>query len=380
MRKVLVFGFIGLVMMACGGEPPVAVAPQPTVTAPPPPPPVDTTPPAPTAPPAPPPKKPLADLQKEAGKALAEGFAAGDAKKVAALYTENATFKLAGQPDLVGRANIEKALTNFFGAFGKVKMGEQRVFVKKEIVVTEWVMNATHSGDFMGTKATEKPVGWVGASVLWFDDDGKIKEDHTYWNVAVVPFQIGTSKDKNRTPPALPGAPQVMPSTGAPAEEENVKVVHSLNEALEKKDEKKLGALFADKAEWDDITLPEAQKGKAAILKYWKGLSTAFPDGKASTTLAFGAGDWVVEEGTYAGTNNGPLFGAPPTKKAMTIHELNIVQLDKDKKIVKAVTYGNDLEMTAQLAPPKKDAAPAKPATPAPAKPTTPATATPAKK
>ena len=64
MRKVLVIGFVGLVMMACGGEPPVAVAPQPTVTAPPPPPPVDTTPPAPTAPPAPPPKKPLADLQK----------------------------------------------------------------------------------------------------------------------------------------------------------------------------------------------------------------------------------------------------------------------------------------------------------------------------
>lgn len=365
MRKVTVSGLVGLVAVvvsACGGEPPVAVAPQPPATTPPPPP-TDTAPPAPPTPPAPPPKKPLADLQKEAGKAIAEGFKTGDAKKIAAHYSENATFKLAGQPDLTGRANIEKALGNFFASFGKIKMGEQRVFVKKEVVVTEWVMNATHSGDFMGTKATEKPVGWVGASVLWFDDDGMIKEDHTYWNMAVVPFQIGASKDKNRTPPALPGAPQVTPSTGAPSEEENVKTLHALNEAIEKKDEKKLGALFADKAEWDDITLPEPQKGKAAILKYFKGLSAAFPDAKLATTFAFGAGDWVIEEGTYAGTNNGPLFGTPPTKKSMTIHELNIVELDKDKKIVRAITYGNDMEMTAQLSPPKP-AAPAKPATP----------------
>lgn len=380
MRKVIVVGFVGLVGLvssACGGDPPVAIAPQPTVTAPPPP--VETTPPPPVTPPAPPPKKPLADLQKEAGKTIAEGFATGDAKKVAAVYSENATFKFPGMPDVTGRANIEKALAGFFASFGKIKMGEQRVFVKKEVVVTEWVMNATHTGEFMGTKATEKPVGWVGASVLWFDDDGMIKEDHTYYNAAVVPFQIGASKDKNRTPPAMPGAPQVTPSMGAPAEEENIKSLHALNEALEKKDEKKLGTLFTDKAEWDDITLPEAQKGKAAILKYFKGLSGAFPDAKLATTFSFGAGDWVIEEGTYSGTNTGPLFGAPPTKKSMTIHELNIVQLDKDKKIVKAVTYGNDLEMMSQLSPPKP-AAPAKPATP-PAKPATPATpATPPKK
>lgn len=374
MRKVLVVGVVGLVLMACGGEPPVAVAPQPTVTAPPPP--VDTTPPAPPAPPAPPPKKPLAEAQKDAGKAWAEGFAAGDAKKVASVYAENATFKFPGMPDVTGRANIEKALGGFFASFGKIKMGEQRVFIKKEIVVTEWVMNATHTGEFMGTKATEKPIGMVGASVLWFDDDGMIKEDHTYYNQAVVPFQLGLSKDKNRTPPALPSAPQVLPSTGAPAEEENVKALHALNEALEKKDEKKLGALFADKAEWDDVTLPEAQKGKAAVLKYFKGLSGAFPDAKLTTSFAFGAGDWVVEEGTYSGTNTGPLFGAPATKKSMTIHELNIVQLDKDKKVVKAITYGNDNEMMAQLAPPKPAAA-AKPAAPAaaPAKPATPAPA-----
>lgn len=364
MRNAVAVAVIAsLLALACGGEPPAPVAPQPTVTtAPPPPPPVDTTPPAP--PPAPP-KKPLSEMQRAAGKTIAEALAAGDAKKFASVYAENATLKMAGAPDVVGRANIEKNLGELMKSFSKMKLGEQRVFVKKEVVVSEWILTGTHSGEFAGVKASEKPVGWAGASVIWFDDDGMVKEEHAYWNPPTVLFQVGASKEKNRAAAALPGgAPTVTIAQGSPAEDDNVKVVAALNEALEKKDDKKLGGMFVDKAEWDDITMPEAAKGKAAVLKYFKGLSTAFPDAKAVTTFSFGAGDWVVEEGTYGGTNNGPLFGAPATKKAMTVHELNIVQLDKDKKIVRAINYGNDLEMSSQLSPPKP-AAPTKPATPA---------------
>jgi len=345
-------------------------------TTPPPPPPAEP-------PPAPaPPKKTMAELQAASGQAMNEAFAAADAKKAAALYADNAVMKMAGAPDATGRAAIEKGLGELFAAFGKLKTGASRVFIKGDVVITEWVMNATHTGEFMGLKATEKPVGWNGASIMWFNEDGTIKEEHLYWNAAVIAPQVGASKDKTRAIPAIPAQPQVITAADAKDEEKNVELVHRLNRAWESKDEKGLGQLFADDVSWDDLTLVEPAKGKAGVQKYIKGLTVAFPDAKLESQHTWGVGSWVVEEGTYAGTNKGPLFGAKATNKAMSIHELNVFEIDKGAHVVRAITYGNDLEMTAQLSPPKAPApakaAPAK-AAPAPAK-AAPAPAKPAPK
>lgn len=355
-------------LIACGGETPApqpppaptatGVATAPTTTA------TETA----TAPP-PAPKRPLMELQQAAGKTIAEAFQAGDAKKLASVYTPNAVFKMAGMPDMSGRDAIEKSVGEFFKAVSKIDMGEQRVFVKNDVVISEWVMKGTHSGDFMGMKATEKPVGWVGASVAWFTDDGLIKEEHMYWNGAVVASQVGVNKEKNRGVPTVPsGRPEIVVAKGGADDEAGAGVMKQVNAAWEKKDEKAFGALLAETAEWDDITLPEPYRGKAGVLKYFKALNTGFSDVKLTTTNEWGFGEWVVEEGTFSGTNTGSLFGSAPTKKAVTIHELTISKIDKDKKIVKAITYGNDLEMSAQLNPPK--APPAKPADKPPAKPT----------
>ncbi len=350
-------------IVACGDErPPPQVPPPPappTVAAAPLPPPVD--------PPPAPPKKTLAELQMASGQAMGEGFASGDAKKVSALYAENAVMKMAGVPDVTGRAAIEKSMAEFFASFGKIKTGASRIFSKGDVLVTEWVMNATHSGEFMGIKATEKPVGWVGASVMWFNDDGSIKEEHVYWNPAVIAPQVGASKEKNRGVPALPGPPVVVAAANSSEEEQHTTVVQQLNRALEAKNEKAWLNLLADDVSWDDITMPEAAKGKAGVQKYFKMFAVAFPDAKLETKHSWGVGNWVIEEGTYSGTNTGPLMGAKPTKKAMTLHEINFVELDKNSKVLRAVTYGNDLEMSAQLSAgkPASPAAPAKPAGPA---------------
>ena len=122
-------------------------------------PPPQTPPPPPTPEPPPlpaPPKKTLAELQMAAGQTMNEAFAAGDAKKLAALYAENAVMKMAGAPDVTGRANIEKNLTEFFASFGKIKTGASRVFAKNDVLVSEWTMNATHSGEFMGDRKSTR--------------------------------------------------------------------------------------------------------------------------------------------------------------------------------------------------------------------------------
>ena len=134
--------------------------------------------------------------------------------------------------------------------------------------------------------------------------------------------------------------------------------------------EKQFAAMLTEDVSWDDLTMLEPAKGKAAVQKYFKSFAIAFPDAKTATQASFGIGSWVVEEGMYSGTNTGPLMGARPTKKPVAIHELNLIELDKNEKIVRVISYGNDLEMSSQLAP-KPAAKPAsgpKPAAPAPKK------------
>ena len=375
---------IGMIVLssfagACGGEAPPPQPPPPVATTPPPPPPATTA----EAPP-PAPKKSLAELQQAAGKAIGEAYASGDAKKYAALFTENATVKSAGAPDAVGRDAIEKSMTSFATAFSKAKMGEARVFVKGEVVVSEWVMTATHSGDLMGFKATEKPIGIHGASVAWFTPEGLIKEEHVYYNLGAVLSQTGISKEKGRAVATLPsGAPEVVIAQDTPEEKANVEVIEKINKSWEAKKADDLLAGFTDDATWDDLTLPTPSKGKKDIKKYVTTFFTAVPDGKLATTNAWGFGDYVVEEGTFSGTHKGAMFGMAPSNKTFTIHELTIAKVGPDKKVTTAVTYGNDLELVAQLDPkslPKpptakadkpadKPASPAKPADkPAPKK------------
>ncbi len=378
---------LGLVLVACGGEeakPAVTpVTPVATETAPPP-----VTEPVKEAPP---PQLSMADLQKKASMGLGEALNAHDAKKVAGFYTDNAVIKMAGAPDVTGRDAIAADWQRRFDSSPNSKSAASRVFVKGDVVVDEWSWAGTHSGDMMGVKATEKPIGAMGADVMWFSPDGLIKEQHTYVDMGTVMSQIGVSKAKARPVPAIPtGAPSVVVSTNTPDETKNVDAATKMFAAFEKKSDADFMGGAADDITWDDMTQPETMKGKAAGKKYFAAMTTAFPDVKATTQNAWGVGDFVIAEGTLSGTHKAAFFGIQPTKKQINLHGLDIIQF-KDGKIVSGRSYGNGAEMMMQLglmpapgaagakAAPAKDA---KPATPAKtdAKPATPAPATPAKK
>ena len=164
-------------------------------------------------------------------------------------------------------------------------MGESRVFVKGEVVISEWVMTATHSGDLMGFKATEKPVGLQGASVMWFTPEGLIKEEHVYHNLSTILSQTGISKDKGRAVAALPsGAPEIAIAKESPEEKANVELMEKLNKAWEAKKADDVVAVFGNDASWDDLTLPAPSKGAKEIKKYVGTFITAVPDAKLATT------------------------------------------------------------------------------------------------
>ncbi len=347
MRK-LSFGLaIGFVLVACGGggeeaQPPkapepVATAPAPTVSA------------TAEAPKEEPKKESPAELQAKTLKAYGEALNAHDAKKLAGLYADNAVVKVAGAPDSTGRDAIAASYQKLFDAFSNYKSAPSRIFTKNDVAVVEWAFNGTHSGDLWGIKATEKPVGAQGVDVFWFDDKGQIKEQHVYYDGNTILAQAGVSKHKARPIPALPTAmPQPVTSSGSPEEQKNVDAVKAMDAALESKKEADFLATVADNVEYDDMTQPQTMKGKADAKKFFKEMTTAFPDAKFQVVNSWGFGDIVVAEGSMTGTNKGAFFGMPATKKPLSMKSIDIYQF-KDGKLVHGWSYGNGADMMMQL-------------------------------
>lgn len=341
----LAVGFLAIALGACGGEeakpqpvmppPPVATTPPPVVEAP-----KEEAKPAPT----------MAELEKKTSEGIGMAMNAHDAKKMASFYTENAVIKMAGMPDLTGREAIAAMWQKNFDMSSNSKGGANRVFMKGDVVVVEFAFAGTNTGGMGGMKATEKPVGAQGVDVMWFSPEGLVKEQHTYMDMGTIMSQVGAIKQKGRPVPTVnSGAPVVVVSTNAPEETKNLAAVAKMWAAFEKKSEGDFLGGLADDATWDDMTMPETMKGKAAGKKFFGEVTKAFPDMKVTTTNAWGVGDYVITEATNTGTQKGAFMGIPATKKAVNLHQIDIVQFSKDGKIVKGTTYGNGAEMMMEL-------------------------------
>jgi steroid delta-isomerase-like uncharacterized protein len=276
---------------------------------------------------------------------------AHDAKKLAALYADGAIVKLAGMPDNVGRDAIAQGYQHEFDAFSDTKSQATRVWVKDDVAILEWAWAAKHTGDLGPIKATEKPVGAQGVDVLWFTADGTaIKEQHTYFDMGTILSQIGVSKQRARAIPTVsPGTmPQIILATGDAAEQKNADAANRMWAAFEPKGENDFVAGLGDDVQWDDLTFPDTSKGKEAGRRYFKQMTVAFPDLKATPANAWAVADYVIVEGAMTGTNKGPLFGVPAKNKAVNVHMIEILQY-KDGKAIHGWSYANGAEMAQQL-------------------------------
>jgi steroid delta-isomerase-like uncharacterized protein len=303
-------------------------------------------------------------MQTKTMMGFVEALNAHDAKKISSFYTANAVQKVAGVPtDMTGPEQIQAGYQKMFDAFANFKTAANRIFKKDDVVIVEWAFTGTHSGDLWGIKATEKPVGANGVDIMWFDkDSGLIKEHHIYYDGATTLSQIGVSKQKARPIPTLATTmPAPIESKGTPEETKNVEAYKSMSAALETKKEADFLATVADNVEYDDYTMPQTMKGKADAKKFFKEMTTAFPDAKMTPLNTWAFGDFVVAEIQWTGTNKGAFMGMPATKKSVNMKGVDVHQY-KDGKMVHGWSYSNGAEFAQQmgLMPTPKPAAAAK--------------------
>lgn len=338
---------LALALGGCGGEPPRAPAPVGSATtpsAPPPPVPTEVAP-TPTAKPAP----TLTELEQRTLRAVFEALNAHEARRLAALYTEAAVVDVMGTPaQAKGRDAVAATWQRLFDTFSSFRAAPTRLLVKGDVVVVEWVWSGVHSGDLFGVKATEKPVGTAAADVFWFTPDGAIKEQHAYFDMATVLAQIGRSKQKARAVPTITSsAPEVVAAGGA-EEAKNAELAAQMYGAFAKKSEADFLGGLAEDLVWDELAMPEAAVGKDAARK-WFGMTTAaWTDAKRTTTSTWAVSDWVVTEGAFTGKHTGKLGDLAPTKKDVTLHQLDILFV-KSGKISRGTSYGYGAELAAQL-------------------------------
>ncbi len=344
---VAAFTLTTLALAACGGSEPAPVAP-PAPTAPatasatPPPAPVDT--------PPPPAKPTLAELVPQALKGIDEAFNAHDAKKLASYFAEDCSVQAYGEPGGHGRDDVAKEIQGMLSTFPDAKSVPTRSWSKGNVAVVEIAWTGTMGGDFMGMKATKKPVGQMRLHVLTFNDDGLVKEMHEYGDDAGLMAQMKGAKGAPPVPVLPTNAPDMHVAKGTPDEDKLADWAKGSDAAFSKDDPKEAAAGMADDSDyWVNISGMPATKGKKELTKELTSWFKAFPDQKWSATNAWGIDGFAIIEHTLSGTQRGPIGPLPASGKPVSDwHWVDVLQPNAEGKVMHGWAYANLAELMMQ--------------------------------
>jgi steroid delta-isomerase-like uncharacterized protein len=214
-------------------------------------------------------------------------------------------------------------------------------------MILEWVLNGTDTGKLFSGKGKSQPIGHVGLSVLFFDKDGLVKEEHRYGDLGTVAEQTA---GKATPIPALPAAPELV-APGA-SDDANADTAKGIYAALSAKNEADFTGKLADDVTYDGHL--GTVKGKAEAKKFFAVFTKAFPDAAFDVGGAWGVGDYAIVEYTLKATHKGPVMGMPATNRKLSVHAVDVFKL-KDGKVASAQTYSNGLELLTQLGAYKVD-------------------------
>lgn len=272
---------------------------------------------------------------------------AHEPRRYASLFTRNAIHKEASAEDIHGQEEITARMAYFMRSFGDLKFQFDRVWQRDAVAVATWRWTGTDTGGFVERKPTQRRAGLMGASVGFFNADGKIREIHLYEDGVTALSQLDASAKPGsfREAPLDPTGqePRASQATNGPEEASALDASKRLYAAIEGRDQAALTALVADDAIIEDMaTPPRAERGKAAITRLlgdWQKTFGAFTELPLYNQLA--VGETVIAERVLTTTMN---------RKIVKLHALDIAEW-KDGKLQKLTVFSNTLELWGQIGP-----------------------------
>ena len=90
-----------------------------------------------------------------------------------------------------GRDAIRAVAVDRFTGFPDFSLERQMSLIDGNTTSDQWIMRATHTGDYMGLEPTGRPIEVCGATFSEFDDDGLVVRDTQYVDVPALLRQLG---------------------------------------------------------------------------------------------------------------------------------------------------------------------------------------------
>jgi predicted ester cyclase len=252
-----------------------------------------------------------------------------------------------GFPGLApGREGFGQAVTMVRTGFPDLSCAPVGVIVDGDRAFYHWEGNATQGGPFFGIPPTNKPVRLSGMEIIHFGADGKIVEHWIQTNAMEIMQQLGVvpGAPEGGFPPYTP-VPEVEPGRPTSPEENKQIMVRHVEEIWNGKNLDAADELFHPEAVTPYAPLPPGPQGCKVIAGMFH---TAFPDFHMTVEDILAEGDLVGARFRQTGTQQGELFGIPPTGKPVDFEEMAVVQI-ADGKIVSTWFETDLLTMMQQL-------------------------------
>jgi len=255
-------------------------------------------------------------------------------------------------------ADVVAYFTAMRAAMPDFKLQPQVVMVNGRTVIAVVLETGMHSAALKmpgmpELPATNKKLGALLMHKLAFNDANKATEEWVFADSATMLAQLGVlpkeaGPRREAMEKGLDGAPIVVVSTDDAKEKANLEVTKQGNDAFNAHKASEATAAMADDAVESDQAGDKDVVGKKEIDKGAKAFMAAFSDGKFANLETYAAGDFVVNIGTFEGTNDGDMMGMKKTGKkvAMPIGELSQF---KDGKVVKLWRFWDSMDMAKQM-------------------------------
>jgi len=105
-------------------------------------------------------------------------------------------------PPMQGRDEMKRFMKMARVAFPDLRLSTHEMVGEGDTLITKYVAEGTHQGDYMGVPASGKPVRFAGVQILRFAN-GKIVDDWEIWDQLGMMQQMGLLP----APTSPPGGP-----------------------------------------------------------------------------------------------------------------------------------------------------------------------------
>jgi predicted ester cyclase len=275
-------------------------------------------------------------------------------------YTDNAVNESVDQmpASAAGRAAIIEAskagLVSFPDRHGELRL----VLANGERVLGVAMWTATNTGDLppgpdgKAVPATGKPIGFpIAHTGEWNATGDAVVHDASYVDEGTLMAQLGLSPMPARPVEKATGAPAtVVIAKNDDAEKANLSTARAMFDVINKHDVKGLEGYMAENYKGITIAAPVDQNKKEALAGT-KEMFGGFPDEKLTPAATWAAGDYVVVEGTFEGTNTGdmPSMKMKKTGNKVSARFVEILKLSGGK-VTEDWLFYNGAAMERQLA------------------------------